>query len=394
MMTNLTVQYESNIVDGGSKSPIYRVQHSGTAWRTWDVLSASIPTQAIQPIIEPSGVLALYALGGDGRVYRLAQFHPSATLITWNGWYGASAPPPLGHMQVAIVNRQIAIVGLGLDRKAYVTYLNGGTWADWMQLGGTSPPLTSLAAVATGDNRLVVCGVLYDDSIANRKVHFIEQTAVSSASWSAWHELGTSPAAQQAKAIATADSRLAVFAIDSANQVQYIQQTAVSSPGAAWGAWGVLSASPAVQHIVPFATPDSRIIVFAIDDTDQVQSVQQTSASSPTTAWSAWTAVGGVPAGVVTIAPGVTADSHLVVFAVEAARRTALTIKQTSPSAPTAVWEAWEAVAASPSLDALTPIVQAGVLQVFGRGWRVPVTPEQLSRVNRKAVVKYFTVTS
>src|SRR5579885_787299 len=360
----LQVQYESNLVDGGSSSPIYHTMLNGGTWGPWNVLSASIPMCGFQVVSEPGNVLAVYALGGNGRVYRLTQFHPSATPLNWNGWYG-SGNIPLAQMQVLVANGQIVILGLGLDRKAYFSYLSGSSWTAWTELGGTSPLFLHLSAAVTHDNRIVVFAILYADDPAVRKVNYIEQTAPSFTSWGAWNELGTSPPVTQIACQATQDNRLAVFAIDqTTNIVQYTQENAVSSPGGAWSAWNELGTSPSVTQIACQGTPDNRLAVFVVDNDSHVQMIQQTQASAPAATWDDWAQIGATPPTVVSVAATITPDNRLAVFSIGAVQRTIVTIQQTTVAAPTTTWGNWAMLSGSPNIQTVAPIIYGGALHL------------------------------
>jgi subtilisin family serine protease len=257
---------------------------------------------------------------------------------------------PLGGGQLQLVG--VDKTGRLLHREQ--TAAGSVNWTDWTT--SSTKGWLSAGFGTNADGRTEMVGITPAGDLWPRG-----QSAVGSGSWYTWTSMnrpGTtgSPVVRVVMAY-NHSNRLQLFATNLAGQLFYRSQT---SPGAAgFGAWTQLGFSGHLHCLTALADADGRIEVIALDDAGQVWRNAQTSANDNN--WSGFIKLAGF--GVPTIAASRNSNGTLELIGLDAGGG-AWHRNQTSAGATT--WTDWTALPAKTLADIAAHTNTDGRVQVVG----------------------------
>lgn len=332
--------------------------------QTPPALSATVTPVAIR---DPTDLLHLFCVDGQGSLWALAQTAPTGA---WGAWTALSTPSGVQITTLAVGPNQdgrLQVFAIGSDHALHTVWETApGTWSGWDVLA----PLTAsgtLASVAVGQNqdgRLEVFALCTDDGT----VRTIWQTAPNNG-WSSWASLGA-PSGVRVTALAVAqnqDGRLELFAV--CDGVPCVAHTWQTAPNEGWSSWHALSDadipySPTMGALALTVgrNQDGRLEVFALSNQfGLVHSYQESPSRGP---WSSW-AVLGKPSGVSLTAMAVGQDASGILEIL--GLTTDGTLWHTWQTRPG--WSHWNSLGAPAGLELQQLVVVqdgTGRLDVFG----------------------------
>ena len=228
--------------------------------------------------------IEVFVTASDSNVYHNWQEKPSAA--PWSGWMslpkaaGKIGGPPSGGINKDGRLEVFAQQPTGVLAHIWQVAPNAG-WSTWSSLGAPPPGMMAgtVAVASNQDGRLEVFVVGEDGALWH-----IWQTAPNNG-WSTWASFSI-PAAQTGLAAqpivcANANGTLAVFVIDSNQNIWYLRQT---SPNNGWSGWACLSGGgfdASFSPAVPAAgrNADGRLEVFALKSDRTIGHTWQTAAN-------------------------------------------------------------------------------------------------------------------
>lgn len=330
---------------------------------------------------DKGGIMQVFAKGGDGQIYGMAQAAPNGGWGSWTAMGGTPASDPVAVSNVSggsTVFARFTDGNLWYKSQAY----SGGSWAAWVSLGavagrpaaGKSPDgywdvfcrmadgsIQHRWSRPTGVNAWASLGGNFPgDPVVGLNWEGREEVFVrgsdnqlyhcwqlNDGTFSGWASLGGSIAGEPTIG-KLSDGRLEIYCRFIDGSMQHNWQL-TQNPGTSWGGWNAYSGTT-TTNLVAARTPTFMQELYSAGTGGTINRCYQTSVDG---AWSAWESLGGSGLGGAPMV-GHNEDGRLQVFQFRNDGKMYSTWQQTSGG-----WSGWTAFGAALFQETTPPVISS-----------------------------------